>query len=75
MTPRDVILESYFQVAYNMGGGVLMDNLKHYLKKDFLFLLKRLRQQKIDENKAIESAVEKGKSSKTSSGKMKYLGR
>lgn len=52
-----------------------MENLKTYRRKDFLFLLKRVRQQKIDENTAIEKAVEKGKTTRSSSGKMKYLGR
>lgn len=64
--------EAKFNLAYAMGGGVTMSEFPKMPKTDFLWMLKRMREQLKKENDEMK---QNSKIPKKPSGKMKYLGR
>ena len=57
---------------YGMNGGLTYSEIKKMRRRDFTWMLERLRTQKEKENAEIEKA--KNGLSHSSSGKRKYLG-
>lgn len=69
------MLEAKFNLVYAGGGGFTLDYVDRMRKKDFLFYLKRLAEQKKAENNEIEKAKKGSQTKASPSGRAKYLGR
>ena len=72
ITPIGDIWEGQFNLIYYTKGGVTLEQAENMKRNKFLWFLKRLRKQKVDENKAIANANKPVKSRPTD--KRKYLG-
>lgn len=68
-------MEAKFTLVYAGGGGFTMDHVDRMRKKDFLFYLNRLVEQKKSENAALEKSRKGTTTTQAPSGRMKYLGR